>query len=56
MVTLTLLAILLIVFVIFTVLCIFIGGSVFLLVFGDAIVCVLILTLIIKKLIKRRHR
>lgn len=51
---LTILLLILIILVAFTVLLISIGGSVFIIVFGDVIVCVFIIGWIIKKLINKK--
>lgn len=54
MILLTILILILLILTVITVLAISIGGSVFIVVFGDAIVCMLVIVWIIKKLIKRR--
>lgn len=51
---LTILLLILIILVAFTVLLISIGGSAFIIVFGDVIVCVFIIGWIIKKLINKK--
>lgn len=50
----TILLLMLIILVVFTALAIAVGGSVFVVIFGDVIVCVFIIGWIIKKLIKKK--
>ena len=56
MILLTILLLILIILVAFTVLLISIGGSAFIIVFGDVIVCVFLVAWIVKKLISKKNR
>lgn len=50
-----LLAIMLVLLVGFIILTVSVGGSLFILIFADVIVCILIITWIMKRLIGRKH-
>jgi glucose dehydrogenase len=53
MILLTILAITLLFLAIFTILAVSLGGSIFIIVFGDVIVCMLVLIWLMKRLMKR---
>lgn len=53
MILFTILAIMLVTMAVFAILIIGIGGGIFIVIFADVIICIAIIILIIKKLIKR---
>ena len=56
MILLTILSIVFILLVAVAILCASIGGTLFLIVFGDLIVCALVIAWIIKKIINRKNK
>lgn len=56
MILFTILLTILIILVVITVSAIAIGGSAFIVIFGDVIVCIVFIVLIMKWLLKRRNR